>query len=264
MSLFSKARRSRSGRLTLLAVCLVAGAAAFGARCIERTSTYVDADGYTHITGEMVNDTNIQATSIMLRGTLKDANGNVVAQKEAATCPPDTQPNGQTVFDIRFDNPGVPPWSSFEVRPISGKTLTGPLPSPKVVTLLASAARFTDLPPIPGLGITDKDVFLTFRVRNQGTAVITGVQGCAAVYNNAGQVTFVKAAELLELDQNGKAGTASLDPNFPVDIFMVAKDVPLGPTQVRAWLWFGNKGDATSAYQFVSTDLITIQTISAQ
>ena len=31
--------------------------------------------------------------------------------------------------------------------------------------------------------------------------------------------------------------------------------------QVRAWLWVGNKGDATSGYQFVDTGMTAIQTI---
>jgi hypothetical protein len=31
--------------------------------------------------------------------------------------------------------------------------------------------------------------------------------------------------------------------------------------QVRAWLWFGQKGAATSQFQFITTPFITIQTV---
>src|SRR5439155_3586952 len=98
----SLTRRPLRMRVATLLMLVVAGAMALGARCIDRTSTYVDADGYTHITGEMVNDTNVQGTKIMLVGTLFNGDA-VVAQKVSPTCPPDTQPNNQTTFDIRFD-----------------------------------------------------------------------------------------------------------------------------------------------------------------
>jgi hypothetical protein len=44
-------------------------------------------------------------------------------------------------------------------------------------------------------------------------------------------------------------------------VFMVAKDVPAGPVQVRAWLWLGPKGAPTSQYQFMSTQMMTIQSL---
>ena len=50
----------------------------------------------------------------------------------------------------------------------------------------------------------------------------------------------------------------------PGNVFMIAKDVPPGATQVQAWLWFGAKGAASSQYEFVETPLITIQTRSIQ
>src|SRR6185295_19190946 len=101
-------RPSVAKKAALLSVLCLLGALALGARCIERTSIHVDADGYTHITGEMLNETDIQGTQIMLRGTLYDDQNNVVAQKDSPTCPPDSQPNSQIIFDIRFDNPNVP------------------------------------------------------------------------------------------------------------------------------------------------------------
>ena len=243
--------------------CLVLGLAAvvgLGARCIERTNVHVDKDGYTHITGEMVNETNIQGTRIMLRGTLFDDQDNVVAQKEAPTCPPDTQPNSETVFDIRFDNPVVAPFARFDVRPISGVTLASPLTDPDVVLFSADAIRFDGLPPIPGLGITDNDVFFKFNVRNRSGFNLDGVQGCAAVYDQKGNVIAATSDEIIQLNASGVPRPASLGSTAPGTVFMLAKGVSKGPTQVRAWLWFGQKGAATSQYQFVSTPFITIQT----
>jgi hypothetical protein len=242
----------------LLCACVLAMAA----RCIDRTNTYVDADGYTHITGEMVNDTDIQGTQIMLQGTLYDANDNVVAQKTAPTCPPDTQPHQQTIFDIRFDNPNVPPWTRFDVRPISGKAQASPLPDPQIVLFFSDAIRFTTPPLIPGLPISTKDVFFTFRLRNQTNNTYDGVQGCAAVFDNTGKVVFVATSELVHRDANGSIGPAVVAPQELTDIFWLAKNVPSGPVQVRVWLWLAPKGAPTSAYQFITTEMITIRPVT--
>ncbi len=254
-------RRVRPRALSL-ALLLGVGAMALGARCIDRTSTHVDADGYTHITGEMVNDSDVQGTQIMLQGTLHDANDNVVAQKTAPTCPPDTQPHEHTIFDIRFDNPNVPPWTRFDVRPISGSAQASPLPNPKVVLFSSDAIRFTVPPAIPGFPITDKDVFFAFDVRNQSDNTYAGVQGCAAVYDQAGNVVFVDSAEVVQENPDKSVVPATLGPQRLTSIFWLAKDVPKGPIQVRAWLWFGPKGASTSPYQFVSTGMITIQALA--
>ncbi len=248
-------------RAAAVSLLMLAGAMALGARCIERTSIHVDADGYTHITGEMVNETDVQGTQIMLRGTLYDDQGNVVAQKDSPTCPPDSQPQSQILFDIRFDNPIIPSYARFDVRPISGIALSAKLPDPDVVILQTDAARFQGLPPIPGLGITDNDVLFEFGVRNRSTNVYT-IQACAAVYDNQGNLIKAKEGEVLSRDAAGHLGPAQLGSSAPATLFFIARDVPKGPVQVRAWLWFGPKGAPTSAYQFVQTPFITIQTIT--
>lgn len=254
-------RSTVARRSTIIVALGVLALASLGARCIERTHVYVDKDGYTHITGEMVNDTDIQGTRIMLRGTLYDANNNVVASKDSPTCPPDTQPQQQTAFDIRFDNPGIPPYARFEVRPISGVTLEQALPSPDVVLFSSEAARFNGLPPIPGLPITDDDVFFSFTGRNRSNVTYDGVQGCSAVYDQSGNVIHVQSTELIQVDEAGNVTPATMDSAGPYRAFMIAEDVPKGPVQVRAWIWFGHKDDPTSQYGFVSTGMITIETV---
>ena len=154
----------RFASIGALAVVL---ALAIGARCIERTSVYVDKDGYTHIVGEMVNETQVQGTGMMLIGTLYDANGGVIAQKIVPTCPPDTQPNSQIVFDVRFDNPNVPPHTSYDVRPVSGTAQGQPLPNPDVLVLRTYAARYKDLPPFPGFEDFEDDVYIYIEARNR-------------------------------------------------------------------------------------------------
>jgi hypothetical protein len=233
-----------------------------GARCIERTSVYVDKDGYTHIVGEMVNETQVQGTSMMLMGTLYDANGGVIAQKIVPTCPPDTQPNSQVVFDVRFDNPNVPPHASYDVRPVGGTALPQALPNPDVLVLRTLAVRYTDLPPIPGLDVDENDVFIFFEARNRSGQPLAGMQGCAAVYDQAGNVVTVISKELTEVDEDGNLIPAVMGSEAPGVAFLLAEDVPPGPVQVKTWLWFGPKGAPTSAWQFVQSPFITIQTIS--
>ena len=233
---------------------------AMSARCIERTSVYVDKEGYTHIVGEMVNDTQVNGQSIMLVGTLYDANNGVIAQKVVPTCPPDTQPNSQIVFDVRFDNPNVPPHARYDVRPISGTALPGPKANPDVLVLRTAAIRFDGIPPIPELGISDDDVLFAFEVRNR-SGLPLAVQGCAAVYNQQGNVISVVQTELVQIDEDGNVSPAILPHEFPVVVYMTAEDVGTTPTQVRTWLWFGNKGDATSQWQFTQSPFITIETI---
>lgn len=249
----------RRGLVLMMLAAL--GVVALGASCITRTSTYVDKDGYTHITGQMVNDTETQGTKMMLQGTLFDAAGNVVATKTGPTCPPDSQPHDQTVFDLRFDNPNLPHWDHFSVQPVGGLAVPSPLPDPHVVLFFAQAARSTVPVTLPGLTITPNDVLFTFRVRNQTNNTYDGVQGCAAVYDQTGKVVFVDQEEIVEQTGPNSIGPASLGPQDLVDVYEIAKDVPQGPVQVRAWLWFGPKGASTSQYQFVSTQMMTIQTV---
>jgi hypothetical protein len=240
---------------------LLVGILALGARCIENTSERVDKDNYTHLMGEFFNDTDIQGTQIMVRGTLFDAANNVVASKDSPICPPDSGPHAQSVFDIRFDNPGVPPHTRFEVRPIAGKTLDVPLPHPNVVVLDTDAIGFEGIPPIPGLPFSDEDVFFRFGVRNRSTTEYVGIQACAAAYNNTGKVVAVGIDEVVGADAGGNLiSPATLPYNQRIDLFLSIDEVPPEAVLVRGWLWFGRKGDPTSAYQAIMTPPITIQT----
>ncbi|MEX2245269.1 MAG: FxLYD domain-containing protein [Dehalococcoidia bacterium] len=253
-------RHARPVKLLALAVLGLAGVLTLGARCIERTYVYVDADGYTHITGRMVNETDIQGGQLMLRGTLFDAAGNVIATKDAPPCPPDLKPHGEIIFDIRFDNPGIPPHARYEVRPISGLAFSDPKPNPDIVLFFADAVRFEDIPFPPGiLPFDSDDVLFGFDLRNR-TDNRYPVQGCSAVFDNQGQIIDAESVELLRFDQEFNGTPAIIQPQEHAFVSMIAEDVPRGPVQVKAWLWFGTKGSPTSQWQYVETGLITIQT----
>src|SRR5262249_37377550 len=116
-------------------------------------------------------------------------------------------------------------------------------------------------PGIPGFPVTDKDVLFVFDVRNQTNNTYDGVQMCAAVLDQSGNFVLVTSDELVQRASGGVV-PAKLGPQALGSVFGIAKNVPKGPVQVRAWLWFGTKGAPTSQFQYVTTGLVTIQTIS--
>lgn len=261
MNILAAVRRVRLAKLAALGLLIAIGVAALGARCIEKPYVYVDKDGYTHITGRIVNDTDIQGAAIMLRGTLYDANNNIIATKDAPICPPDLKPFSESIFDIRFDNPGVPPHARFTVQAISGQALAAPKPTSDVVLFSSQAIRFDNIPFAPGiLPFDSDDVLFGFEVRNR-TNNTYPVQGCSAVFDNQGNIVHAQSVELVSFDEDFNISPARLGPQELSFVTMIAEDVPRGPVQVKAWLWFGNKGDATSQWQYVETSLITIRTI---
>jgi hypothetical protein len=252
----------RSTRLFAVGLLGLLAITALGARCIEKPYVYVDQDGYTHITGRMVNDTDIPGAQLMLRGTLYDAAGNVIATKDAPPCPPDLAAHSEVMFDIRFDNPGIPPHARFDVRPISGRALEAPLPNPDVVLFSAQAFRVENIPFAPGiLPFDSNDVLISFDVRNR-TNNSYPVQGCAAVFDQQGNIIHTDSVELVRFDENFGAIPAVAQPQEHAVVTLIADNVPRGPVQVKAWLWFGTKGSPTSQWQYVQTSLITIQTVN--
>lgn len=254
-------RRTLVRLATALAISLLA-VAGLGAKCIEKAYVYVDSEGYTHITGRLVNETDIQGANLVLRGTLLDGAGNVIATKDAAPCPPDLKPYSEIMFDIRFDNPGIPPHANFKVNMVSGKALAAPLPDPDVVLFSSEAIRFTGIPFQPGiLPFDENDVLIGFQVRNR-TDNLYPVQGCAAVFDQKGQIIYAESVELVRFDENFGAIPAVAQPQELAFVTLIADNVPVGPVQVKAWLWFGPKGAPTSQWQWIESGFITIQSVA--
>lgn len=248
-----------SRRLACVTAAAVLAVLSLGARCIENTSVSVDENGQTHIYGEMYNDTEVQGSAILLNGVLLDANGGVIAEKSAPLCPPDSQPGKQSVFDIEFDQPNLPPHASYKVTAIGGKALNAPLPDPQVIVLQTDAIQLIGVPEFPGFPFENGDVFFRFGLRNRSRTVYTGLQGCAAAYNNAGQVISTSADTFGGFDEEGDFVAGQLRFEAREDFLMFMGDVPSTAAYVRGWLWFGEEGAATSAYQFIMTGPITLQ-----
>ena len=250
--------------LTLVALSAIA------ARCIENTSVRKDASGRTHIYGEFYNDTDVQGVQMILSGKLFDAQGNVIAEAQGATCPPDSQPHSQTMFDIAFPEEVAQAHASFEVRPIAGRALDAPLPDPGIV-LSAEAFRYTaansDAPYLVA-------VALGFLNRSQAIPTNTFWIVCMALYDQAGKVVGGNTGPICWADNDvipPPGGRGSCGWYMP--------DPPPEAVGLRAWVWFPAPGSppirpvpggpvrfevvpgATSAYQFFMSDQITIQDV---
>jgi hypothetical protein len=234
--------------MLLLAGLLALAVSATAARCVENTAVRTDSNGYTHVYGEMFNDTDVQGVDITVNARLLDAQGNVIGEKSGPICPPDLAPHGQSMFDIRLDNPNIPAPASFDVRPISGTTLAKPLPDSKVPTLKTYARR---------LGA---DVGVAFSLRNQSATPYQNVFGCAAFYDQKGKVISATESLVFEVDDKGNiVGLAVLHPDHPELVAFVAEKVPAEVVLARAWLWIAGPDFAGPHYQPIMTTPITIQ-----
>ena len=153
----------RAFALTVLAVLALSLTAA---KCIENDSLYVDGEGYTHIVGNMTNETDVSATSVTLSGTLYDAAGNVIAQTTADVCPLSVQPQIQNAVDLRFAERNLPAAARYEVRPIAGYTIPAPLPSGNLTLAGMAAYRVSGTLAVSG------------SVRNDGAMSFTELRYC--------------------------------------------------------------------------------------
>jgi hypothetical protein len=163
------------------------------------------------------------------------------------------------MFDIRFDNPNLPPHASYKVNAIGGKVLTQPLPKPDVLVLQTDAIRLINVPYIPDFPYKDGDILFYFGIRNRSDTIYSGAQGCAAAYNNQGQIVASNSTEFFSITPDGEIIDAVWRNDARLDVYMDILNVPPQAAYVRGWLWIGVEGDATSQYQFIMTPPITIQ-----
>jgi len=224
MRWFSRRRLLTVGLLTIL------GIGAIAAKCIENDQMYVDSEGYTHVVGNMTNETDISASTITLSAKLFDANNNVIAETTGPLCPETVQPRSQNVFDLRFPNPDIANAVRYEVRPISGTTLRDPLPESNIFLIRFYAAR------------VGPDVVVVGQVRNDSGISYPDLAMCAAVFNNKGTVI-----RTLSMPVDG-----TLTPGKAMIFEGLLGNVPDEAVQFR--LWF-----ATGTTQWVSSDKVTIQ-----
>ena len=221
----------RIGRFAFVALLGAMALFLGAARCIENDAVGVDEGGYTHVRGEMVNETDVSADSVTLQATLFDVAGNVLAQATGNPCPTQVQPKSTNAFDIKFTEPVAGVVARHEVRPIAGVTVPDTLPPHKIFPIKWEAARSGPLMLTLGL------------VRNDSGITYSNMRMCAAFYNNQGKVVFVEDEPIL----------GELTPGKALEYRGVSIGVPAEAVQFRMWLSTGGVS------QFVSSNKITIQ-----
>jgi hypothetical protein len=217
-------------RIAVVGLLLALGVLASAAKCIENDQMFVDTEGYTHVIGNMTNETDVSASTVTLSAKLFDANDNVIAEATGSPCPVSVTPHNQQVFDLKFPNPNITGAVRYEVRPISGITLPGALPDPKIFLIRFYAQR------------AGPRVAVVGQVRNDSQQPYSNMIGCTAVFNNKGKVIRMKSSPI--------AGT--LTPGAALIYTEVIPDVPDEAVQFR--LWFAPEGT-----QWVASDKVTIQ-----
>jgi hypothetical protein len=126
----------------------------------------------------------------------------------------------------------------------------------------AEAIRIENIPFAPGiLPFDSDDILLGFEVRNRSNNTYP-IQACSAVFDRQGNIVHAQSIEVIQFDENFGISPGTLLPQERTFVTAIARDVPRGPVQVRAWLWFGTKGAPTSQWQSVQTNHITIRSVN--
>jgi hypothetical protein len=216
------------------------GIAGVGARCIENVTVRIDGDGYTYLLGEIYNDTEIQGSEMVLQATLFDGGHNVIATKAVdVMCPGDLAPHSHSAYAVRFDQPGLPPYASYEVRPVAGRALAEPA-SASGVEILSASAHWTPR-------TARENVAISVSARNGGAHAVTGVALCGVTYDGEGRVRSVTSQQ--------RAVTIAAGDTKRFDFTLRGQG---GAATARAWLWFPGPTPGTSRYLPLITDPLPI------
>lgn len=245
----------RSRRLKTLAVIAGLGAVAtlsLGARCIENTSVQKDADGFTHIYGEMINETDIQGSQIVVHGRLLDGAGAPIAETDGVICPPTLDPHSQVVYDIRFPAPVNQAPASHDVRPIAGKALEAPLTDPQVRIDEAGAVR-----------TSPESAFMVMQLTNTSSAAHNRLKGCLAVYDAQGKVVAAGASQAVGVNLSDPEDL-DFNPTLRVKqrtaiAVALFEGVPATGTTARGWVWFeAPAAPGTTTFKYVMTNQVAL------
>lgn len=238
----------------LVATTVLVGAATFslGARCIENTSVQQDADGFTHIYGEMINETDVQGSQIVVHGRLLDGASVPIAESDGVICPPTLDPHSQVVYDIRFPVPVNEAPASHDVRPIAGKALEAPLADPQVSIDHAGAVR-----------TSPDSAFMIIQLTNSHTAAHGRLKGCIAVYDAQGKVVAAGASQVVGVNLSNPEDI-DFNPTLPVNqrsavAVALFQGVPATGTTARGWVWLeAPAAPGTTTFKYIMTDQITL------
>lgn len=220
-------------RWLLLAVPLVL----IAAKCIDQDQLVRDASGNWTIVGQIHNDTDIQATAMVLSGKLLDGEGNVLASTTASPCPQELSPHTLAVFELHFANSSALNPVSYDVRPISGHVQDDPLP-----LLGVSFSRFAATRLGEGARITG--------TINSTRTDARPYTGCLAFYDATGKV----------VTEVTLAGFGGLTAGKPQPLSLPVPLVQASATSVRFWLVGPTDSSDlfASGFQAAVTDIMTI------
>lgn len=206
-------------------------------KCIDQDQLVRDANGNWTIVGQIHNDTDIQARTMVLSGKLLDGEGNVLASATAPPCPEELSPHTLAVFELNFANSSALQPAGYDVRPISGHVLDQPLPLLGVTFSGFKATRSGDGAQITG-------------TINSTRTDARPYTGCLAFYDSSGKV----------VTEVTLAGFGGLTAGKPQPVSLPVQLVRGGATAVRFWLVGPSSTDLfASDFQAAVTDSITIR-----
>jgi hypothetical protein len=211
--------------LTLVPLLLVA------ATCVHNETLYRDDKGDWRLVGEMRNDHEVSGADILIRGSLFDGSGSLIATADSMTCPTELPAHSTISFGLHFINSADRDPASYDVRVIGGHALDEALPDSGLSLDGFTARR------MPG------GIIIVGQVANGGARTyVSAPTGCAAFYDANGRVITQLTLENFGVTLPIRAGS-SQRVNVPLADGFVAP----GAVSVRLWLAANNEPAVTFA-----------------
>lgn len=158
-------------------------------RVLENHSAYVDASGYLHILGEVVNTSDNHLESIIVVVNVRNADGQLLATYDTDTILDRLPAGDKTCFDLTVQEPTG--WHSYDFDPITEWESGAPLPKLTVSDLSSDH------------GTTYEWFEISGEVTNAHGRRVNYVRPVGTLYNGAGKVvgcewTYVESTHLAD------------------------------------------------------------------
>lgn len=219
-------RRFHAVPLLALAACSLFFVAA---RCVEHDRVVRDKDGNLHVTGELFNETDIQGAGMVVRGTIFDGDGNVIASATTPTCPRQLSPGDPVAYDIKFpDTQGAPEPASHKIEVVDGRALDTPFPE------LGLTVNFDINPGSQGTGYT-----VGMKLNRPGPGPV--LYACIGIYDLAGNLTALLQPPFpafggTTLEQSLSIPFADYPEAAAIRLWLFSKDASGAPQPVQAYV----------------------------
>ena len=201
------------------------------ATCVQNETLYRDDAGDWRLVGEMRNDYDVSGADILVRGSLFDADGNLIATADAMPCPKQLPAHSTISFGLHFINSADRDPASYDVRVIGGHALEQALPDSGLNLDGFTARR------MPG------GIIIVGQVVNAGTRTyVSSPTGCAAFYDANGHVITQ-----LTLENFGVTLPIHARSSQRVNVPLADGFVAPGAVSVRLWLAANNEPAVTFA-----------------